>query len=66
MFQILHDANEITTNAILTPLKGGVSSDICLVEDRGEKWVAKRALEKREYQNNDIHDHEKNVDTGCR
>ncbi len=46
MFQILHDANEITSNAILTPLTGGVSSDICLVEDRGEKWVAKRALEK--------------------
>ena len=32
--------------ARLTPLKGGVSSDIYLVEDGDRKWVVKRALEK--------------------
>lgn len=46
MFQLLRIANEITDQAILTPLTGGVSSDIVLVEDQGKKWVAKRALEK--------------------
>jgi len=46
MFQLLRDSYEITDQAILTPLTGGVSSDIVLVEDQGKKWVAKRALEK--------------------
>ncbi len=42
----LLQAKEISAHAILTPLTGGVSSDIFLVEDQGKKWVAKRALEK--------------------
>jgi aminoglycoside phosphotransferase (APT) family kinase protein len=46
MFQLLRESNEITDQAIVTPLTGGVSSDIVLVEDQGQKWVAKRALEK--------------------
>lgn len=43
--QLLNDG-VISPEAVMTPLTGGVSSDIFLVEDRGQKTVAKRALEK--------------------
>ena len=44
--QLLRDGRLSNTNATVTPLTGGVSSDIYLVEDGAKKWVVKRALEK--------------------
>lgn len=48
--QLLRDGRLSNTNATVTPLTGGVSSDIYLVEDGEKKWVVKRALEKLKVQ----------------
>lgn len=44
--QLLRDGRLSNTDAIVTPLTGGVSSDIYLVEDGEKMWVVKRAPEK--------------------
>ena len=44
--QLRRDGHIRSADARATPLTGGVSSDIYLVEDGSEKWVVKRALEK--------------------
>lgn len=44
--QLRHDGFVRDASARLTPLRGGVSSEIYLVEDGGEKFVVKRALAK--------------------
>ncbi|MCA9062793.1 MAG: aminoglycoside phosphotransferase family protein [Planctomycetaceae bacterium] len=45
--QLLRDNGVVREpNATLTPLSGGVSSDICLVEDGNDRFVVKRALPK--------------------
>ena len=48
--QLLRDGRLSNKNATVTPLTGGVSSDIYLVEDGAKKWVVKRALEKLKVQ----------------
>lgn len=48
--QLLHDGRLSSTDATVTPLTGGVSSEIYLVEDGEKKWVVKRALEKLKVQ----------------
>jgi len=44
--QLKRDGHIRSADARVTPLTGGVSSDIYLVEDGSTKWVVKRALEK--------------------
>ncbi|CAB5129097.1 5-methylthioribose kinase (EC [Olavius algarvensis associated proteobacterium Delta 3] len=44
--QLRRDGHIRSADARATPLSGGVSSDIYLVEDGSETWVVKRALEK--------------------
>jgi aminoglycoside phosphotransferase (APT) family kinase protein len=48
--QLMRDGRLSNENATVTPLAGGVSSDIYLVEDGPKKWVVKRALEKLKVQ----------------
>ena len=44
--RLRRDGHLSSADVRVTPLSGGVSSDIYLVEDGSEKWVVKRALEK--------------------
>jgi len=48
--QLLRDGRLSNADATVTPLAGGVSSDIYLVEDGAKKFVVKRALEKLKVQ----------------
>jgi len=48
--QLRRDGHINSADARATPLSGGVSSDIYLVEDGPAKWVVKRALEKLKVQ----------------
>lgn len=41
----LLEEGRISANALLTPLSGGVSSLVAIVEDQGKRWIAKTPLD---------------------
>ncbi len=47
---LLHSSGAASAEAVITPLTGGVSSEIVRVEDGGRSFVAKRALAKLKVQ----------------